>query len=83
MKWKDVLYWAVIVLLVVVFVLILTRDKQPQAERDTLSRIEQYEIVAEEQRLVTEILRLRYEAALIQQKFNPAPQPALPPQIQE
>ncbi len=82
MKWKDVLYWAVIVTLVVAFGLVLTRDKQPQAQTDTLNRIEQYEIIAEEQRLVTEILRLKYEAALLQQKFNPVPQP-MTPQVKE
>lgn len=36
------------------------------------SRIKQYEMVKQEQQLITDILNLRYEAAMIQAKFNPA-----------
>jgi hypothetical protein len=83
MKWKDVLGIVVITLLVVAIAFVATRGRSPdaQAQKDMKTRednIEQYESIAEEQRLITEILKLRYEAALIQQKFNPASQPAPP-----
>lgn len=79
MNWKHVLLTAVIALLVVVLALVVFKIIEPQTQRDIRTRIKQYEIVAKEQRLITEILTLRYEAALIQAKFKPQQRPAQPP----
>jgi len=83
-NWKTVLVTAVIVLLVVALGLMVLRNSESQAERDTRGRIRQYEIIAKEQRLITEILKLKYDAALIQSKSQSAPQrppnnPNVPP----
>ena len=79
MKWKNVLFTAVIALLVVVLVLMSVKVFGPQSARDIKGRIKQYKIVKEEQQLITEILTLKYEAALIQAKFKPAaPRPSPP-----
>ena len=75
MKLKTVLVTAVIVLLVVAIALMAERSLVSQVERDTEKRIRQYRMIEEEQRLITSIVTLRYEAALIQAKFNPAPIP--------
>lgn len=78
MKWKTVLVTAVIVLLVAVLVLnaILNIGEwafEPKASKDIKNRIKQYELVLEEQQLITEILTLKYEAVVIQAKFQPTP----------
>lgn len=78
-NWKTVLVTAVIALLVVALVLMTQRGIVPQGERETKNRIRQYKIVLEEQRLITEILTLKYDAAVIQSKFKPAPEQSLPP----
>jgi len=83
-QWKTVLVTAVIVLLVVA----LAPVKPVEPEKDIKGRIKQLKLVLEEQKLITEILQLRYDAAVIRAKFTPAqpepaPQPALPPQIKE
>jgi len=74
-NWKTSLVTAVIVLLVVALGLMLLRNSESQAERDTRGRISQYEMIAKEQRLITEILTLKYDAAVIQSKFQPAQRP--------
>jgi len=85
-QWKTVLVTAVIVLLVVALALMSVKPIEP--EKDIKGRIKQLKLVLEEQKLITEILQLRYDAAVIRAKFapaqpEPAPQPALPPQIKE
>lgn len=75
MKWKTVLVTAVIALLVVALVLMAQRSFVSQEIRVVENRIKQYEIIAKEQRLITEILTLKYDAAVIQSKLKPA-QPA-------
>jgi len=85
-QWKTVLVTAVIVLLVVALALVSVKPVEP--EKDIKGRTKQLKLVLEEQKLITEILQLRYEAAVIRAKFapaqpEPAPQPALPPQIKE
>jgi len=86
-QWKTVLVTAVIALLVVVLIVLAQKAIEPQDEREIKARIKSYKLVLEEQSLITEILNLRYEAAVIQAKFKPAPQPApppvLPPQVNE
>jgi len=77
MKWKTVLVTAVIVLLVVALGIMASRVLVSQDTRAIKKRIKMYEIVAKEQRLITEIVTLRYDAALIQAKFNPAPVPEI------
>lgn len=85
-QWKTVLVTAVIVLLVVALALVSVKPIEP--EKDIKGRTKQLKLVLEEQKLITEILQLRYDAAVIRAKFTPAqpepaPQPALPPQIKE
>ena len=90
-NWKAVLMTAVIVLLVVVLIVVLIvlaqKAIEPQDEREIKAQNKSYKLVLENQKLITEILNLRYEAAVIQAKFKPAPQPAplpvLPPQVKE
>lgn len=56
-----------------------------EPEKDIKTRIKQYKLVKEEQQLITDILTLRYDAAVIQAKFKPAqpaPQP-VPPKVNE
>lgn len=72
-QWKTVLVTVVIALLVVALVLMALKGITPQIERETKNRIRQYNLVLEEQRLITEILTLKYDAAIIQAKFNPVP----------
>lgn len=87
-QWKTVLVTAVIALFVVVFALLSYKAFESQEKRDIIGRTKQLKLVLEEQELITKILQLRYEAAVIRSKFapaqpEPAPQPALPPQIKE
>jgi len=77
MKWKTVLVTAVIVLLVVALGIMASRVLVSQDTRIIKKRIKMYEVVRDEQKLITEILTLRYDAALIQAKFNPAPVPEI------
>ena len=79
MKWKTVLVTAVIVLLVVALGIMASRVLVSQDARAIKKRINMYEIVRDEQQLITEILTLRYDAALIQAKFNPVSDPNRPP----
>ena len=86
-NWKTVLMTAVIVLLVVVLIVLAQKAIEPQDEREIKAQNKSYKLVLENQKLITEILNLRYEAAVIQAKFKPAPRPAplpvLPPQVKE
>ena len=76
MKWKNVLVTVVIVLLVVVLALLALELFEPHKE--IKSRIKQYKLILTEQQLVTEIVKLKYEAAVIQAKVQPATQSAAP-----
>lgn len=78
-NWKTVLVTAVIVLLVVVLALLSVKAFEPQEKRDIIGRTKQYKLLLEEQKLITEILKLKFEAAVIKAKFSPAPQPAPQP----
>ena len=87
MNWKNIGLTALIVLLVVVLALLAFRALEPQAERDLKNRIKQYKVIKEEQQLACDILKLKYEIAVIQSKFTPAPVPNRPvveaPQVKE
>lgn len=72
-QWKTVLVSAVIALLVAAVVVLTMQAFGPQS--DIKNRIKKYELVLEEQQLITEILTLKYEAVVIQSKFKPAPPP--------
>ena len=76
MKWKTMVVTAVIVLLVVALVLVGKNQLVSPEKRAALKRIKDYEIVAQEQRLITEILTLKMDAAVIQSKFAEARQRA-------
>jgi len=87
-QWKTIVVTAVMVLLVVILVVLSVKALEPQSTRDMKGRIKQFKVELEQQELITKILQLRYEAAVIRAKFapvqpEPAPQPALPPQIKE
>lgn len=71
-QWKTVLVSVVFALLVGALVVLALRVYEPQ--RDIKDRISQYQLVLEEQQLITDILTLRYDVAVIQAKFKPAPQ---------
>jgi len=82
MKWKVVLITTVIVLLVVALVLLAAKAYEPQSVNsqastsDVKNRINGLKLILEEQQLITEIVKLRYEATLIQAKMQPpTPQP--------
>lgn len=79
-QWKTIVVTAVIALFVVAFALLAFKAFEPQEVRDIKTRISKYRLVREEQQLITDILNLKYEAAVIQAKFKPAPPP---PQIKE
>ncbi len=78
-QWKTVLVTAVIAILVVALALMAGRVFVSQDARIVKKRIEMYEIMRDEQALITEILTLRYDAAVIQSKFKPAPKQSPPP----
>lgn len=73
MKWKTVLVTTVIVLLITALCLMGSKVLKKDIEPSIKERIKQYKLIAEEQRFITEIWTLRYEAALMQAKFNPVP----------
>lgn len=78
-QWKTVLVTAVIASIIFVFAMFVLRGLEAsQTERQIKNRIKQYKLVLEEQQLITEIVTVRYEAALIQAKLQPAP-PVVPP----
>ena len=77
MKLKTVLVTAFIALLVVGVALLSVKAFEPH--KDIKDRIKQYKLVLEEQELITKILTLKYEGAVIQAKFQPAPQKPVPP----
>lgn len=79
MKWKTIVVTAVIGLLVATLAVIGWRSRTNYAIQ---TRIGQYKLMKEEQQLITDILNLKYEAALIKAKFNPAPTTA-PPKAEE
>lgn len=80
-QWKTVVVTAIMVSLVAILAVIVWNNRKTQAIR---SRIAQYELIRQEQQLKTDIIKLGYEAALIQAKLNPKPkiQPVLP-QVKE
>lgn len=72
-NWKIVVLTVVAIVLVALLMALLTATVQNRWETRVIrSRIKQYEMVKQEQQLITDILNLRYEAAMIQAKFNPA-----------
>lgn len=86
-QWKTIVVTAVMVLLVVILILLSMKALEPQATREMKNRTKNYRLVLEEQKLITEILKLRYEAAVVKAKFQPVPRPApkpvLPPVLPE
>ena len=77
-QWKVVLVTAVIALLVVALCL-SNWNVLETGEQTIRDRIGQYKLIAEEQRFITEIWTLRYEAAVMQAKFNPVADANAPP----
>lgn len=71
-QWKTVLVSVAIALLVAALVVLTLRVSGSQSERDIKNRISQYKLVKEERQLITDILTLKYEAAVIQSKFQSA-----------
>ena len=64
----------------------LARAEKKKSEAETVERIRQYKILKEEQQLVTDILKIRYEAAVIKTKLNPGlqlPQPVSDASVKE
>lgn len=68
-KLTTILVMLVIALLIVVLVLLAV--KAFESHNEIKSRIRHYELVKAEQQLITDILKLKYEAAVIQSKFIP------------
>ncbi len=73
MKWKTVLVTTVIVLLITALCLMGSKVLKKDTELSIKERIKQYKLIREEQELITDIWTLRYEAAVMQAKFNPVP----------
>jgi len=88
-NWRTILVTTVLVLLVAILGGMVLRNFGSQAMRVTKGRIRQYEVIRQEQELIRDILKLRYETAQIQAKFKPAPLaqpqfvPKVPPVIKE
>lgn len=79
-QWKTI---AIVICVMLWIVLLIYVVKMPKGQsvapaNQVQLSIDDLETIAERERLVTEILTLRYEAALIQSKFQPAPKPATP-----
>ena len=79
-QWKTVLVTAVIVSLVAILTFTFWKTQKTYPIR---SRIGQYRLMKEEQQLMLDILKLRYETTVIQSKFQPAPTQNVPPTIKE
>jgi len=69
---KTIVTTAVIVALVAVLFFVVWSNRKTYALK---SRIAQYELVKQEQALVLDILKIRYDTAVIQKRFAPAQQP--------
>ena len=82
-QWKTIVVTAVMVLLVVILVLLSVKAFEPQTIRDMKNRTKNGKLVLEEQKLITEILKLRYEAAVIKAKFQPVPRSVPKPVLPE
>lgn len=82
---KEILITATIALLVVMVVALgftlRNVTSNSKDELDIKGRISQYKLIREEQELITDILTLRYDAAVIQAKFKPAPPRIVPPVV--
>lgn len=78
-QWKTVLVTAVIVLLVVALCLVGCKFLATDAEQSIKERIEQYKLIREEQQLITDIMTLRYDVAVIRAKYGPIPDANAPP----
>lgn len=73
-QWKTVLVTTVIVLLIAaLFLVVRSKSLKTNEELSIEGRIKQYKLIRDEQELITEIMTLRYEAALIRSKINPVP----------
>lgn len=84
-NWKTVVLTVLVILLVAVFANVAWYRWETRAIR---SRIAQYKLIKQENQLATDILTLRYEAALIRAKFSPPQSPPIqpivaPPQVTE
>ena len=77
-QWKVVLVTAVIALLVVALCL-SNWNVRETGEQTIKERIKQYNLIRDEQQLITDIWTLRYEAAVMQAKFNPVADANTPP----
>lgn len=72
-QWKVILVTVVIVLLIAALCLVGSKVLKKDTELSIKGRIKQYKLIRDEQELITDIVTLRYEAALIRAKFNPVP----------
>lgn len=79
-NWKAVVLTVVVILLVAMLIPIIKNHWETRAIR---SRIAKFELIWQEQKLATDILKARYDAAVIQSKFNPAPPAIEPPKVKE
>lgn len=75
-NWKTIVVLVVMALLVAALIVVVKRKLVPPEEKMTLERIRQYKILRQEQQLIVEILQFKYDAAVLQAKFQPAPQRA-------
>ena len=78
-QWKVVLVTAVIALLVVALFVMGLKSLDTKGEQTIKERIKQYTLIRDEQLLITDIWTLRYEAAVMQAKFNPVADANAPP----
>jgi len=86
-QWKTIVVTIVVLLWIATVIVLVKRpwgDVAPEVDNVKLAqaRIAELKVVLEEQRLITEIITLRYDAAVIQSKLQPAPQPAPAPKTE-
>ncbi len=72
-SWKTVVVVVVVVSLVVTLAFVANYAFEDKALKATKQRIRQYRIVAEEQRLIRQILEDKIAVASIQSQFAPPP----------
>ena len=75
-NWKTVVMTLVVILLVAISFVFVWDRWETRAIR---SRIRKYGFVKQEQQAIYDILKLRYDSAVIQAQFKPAPPVVEPP----
>ncbi len=69
-QWKTVVVTMIIALLVAMLVIVVWNNRETKAIK---SQIAQYELVKQQQQLVLDILKIRYETAVVQKALRPPP----------